>query len=95
MSADPVATRAAFGAYAWDAALRGAVACLQRDALGAYVLWLALGSGLGIAAQTLGGLLDTGGSLPSLAVLLLTQSLTLARTAVRGRWLAAALDRVR
>lgn len=28
---DPAATRAAFGAYAWDAALRGAVACLACD----------------------------------------------------------------
>lgn len=28
---DGAATRAAFGAYAWDAALRGAVACLARD----------------------------------------------------------------
>lgn len=28
---DPAATRAAFGAYAWDAALRGAVACLAAD----------------------------------------------------------------
>jgi hypothetical protein len=31
VSPDPDATRAAFGAYAWDAALRGAVACLACD----------------------------------------------------------------
>ena len=31
VSPDPDATRAAFGAYAWDAALRGAVACLAAD----------------------------------------------------------------
>lgn len=31
VSPDPAATRAAFGAYAWDAALRGAVACLGGD----------------------------------------------------------------
>jgi hypothetical protein len=78
-----------------SAVLRGGIATFERSAMPAYLAWLALGSALGLATYALGGALDVGGALASATVLLVTQLLSLTRTFVRARWLAAALDRVR
>lgn len=77
-----------------SAVIRGGSATFQRSAVLTYLAWLALGSALGVTAHLLGGVLDVGGALPSLSVLLVTQLLSLGRAFVRARWLAGALERV-
>jgi hypothetical protein len=83
------------GARPLAALVRGALACARPSALPAYLLWFGVGASLAISAQLVGGALDGGGSAMSAAVLAVTQSISLTRTFVRGRWLADALDRVR
>ena len=83
------------GARPLAALVRGALACARPSALPAYLLWLGIGASLAISAQLFGGALDGGGFAMSAAVLAITQSISLTRTFVRGRWLADALDRVR
>jgi hypothetical protein len=78
-----------------SALVRGALACARPSAVAAYLGWLGLGAMLAVAAQLIGGWLDRSGLLAALSALVVTQLLGLARTFIRGRWLAAALDRVR
>jgi hypothetical protein len=78
-----------------SALVRSALACARPSALAAYLGWLGLGTILAAAAQVLGAWLDGSGLLAALSALALTQFLGLARTFVRGRWLASALDRIR
>lgn len=83
------------GASVPAAVIRGAGACFSSSAVPAYTAWLTVGAAIGVTAPLLGGLLDVGGPLATLGVLVVTQLLALARTFVRARWLAEALDRVR
>lgn len=83
------------GASIPAAVLRGAGACFSWSAVPAYTGWLTVGATLAVTAQLLGGLLDLGGPLATLGVLVVTQLLALTRTFVRARWLADALHRVR
>jgi len=78
-----------------SAVLRGAQACLPPRTLPTYLGWLAVGAFFATAAQLLASGFSGRGSLAAFATLLLTQTLGLARTVVRARWLATALDRVR
>lgn len=79
------------GADIRSAILRGALGCVRPSGLPAYLLWLSVGIAVAVSAPLVASALDD----TPLASLAITQALGLARTFVRGRWLADAIDRTR
>jgi hypothetical protein len=75
----------------WRAVLEGLIA-LRGGAVPAYVTWMAIGLALLLLGHLIGIWLDSPSTWTALLLLFIQQLIALARTLVRGRWLATAVE---